>query len=94
MTGRERLIATLTGRMPDRVPMCETTFWPATLERWHKEGLPPGCDPVDYFGLDKIVPGVSFDGTFGLEVKTLAETEKFIVEKDGFGATWKYWKNG
>jgi uroporphyrinogen decarboxylase len=70
--------------------------WPDTIERWHKEGLPENCKDdfsmADYFGLDKM-GGVSFESTFGLKAEIVEETEKFIFEKDGFGATWKHWKN-
>ena len=32
--------------------MLDISYWPETLRRWEQEGLPPGADPREYFGLD------------------------------------------
>jgi len=96
MDSKERIRVVLNGGIPDRMPIVQLSFWPATIERWHKEGLPEECKDdlslADYFGLDKM-GGVDFDGTFGLKPEIVEETESFITEKDGFGAVWKWWKN-
>lgn len=91
MTSQERIKIVLGGGVPDRVPLCETGFWPQTIERWKKEGLPEG-DPLDYFKMDHI-SGISYDGTFRLPGKVLEETAEYRIETDGYGRTFKAWKN-
>lgn len=92
MTSRERILAALDRRQPDRLPLCETTIWPETLERWRQEGLPPGVDPVDHFGLDRIACiNDLFDPSFGLPVRVLEQTEEHRVVVDAYGKTVKEW---
>lgn len=50
----------------DRIPMIgEICYWPETIERWHKEGLPAQATPYDYFGLD-MIQFFSYDGSLRL----------------------------
>ncbi len=92
MTSRERLTATLNHRIPDRVPMVDISFWPETLERWRKEGMPDGVSPDEYFGLDTIAR-VAFDGSFQLPSETLEESENWRIRRDANGVTIKEWKD-
>src|SRR5512140_2691454 len=98
MTSRERILAALERRQPDRLPVCETTFWPETLDRWHKEGLPAGVtldnrEALDAcFGLDSIAcTNDLFDPSFGLPVRTLEQTAEYRVIVDSYGKTVKEW---
>ncbi|PIZ17229.1 hypothetical protein COY51_00830 [Candidatus Desantisbacteria bacterium CG_4_10_14_0_8_um_filter_39_17] len=91
MTSQERISKVLAGEIPDRVPLCEICFWPQTVERWKKEGLPEDIAPLDYFEMDHI-SGISFDGTFQLPVKVLEDTIEYRIETDGYGRTLKVWK--
>jgi hypothetical protein len=58
MNSRERIIETLNFKIPDRVPIFESSFWPATIERWHREGLPDAiresCQIHEYLGMDMV----------------------------------------
>jgi uroporphyrinogen decarboxylase len=68
--------------------MCETTFWPETLERWHAEGLPAGVDPVEHFRLDPIACiNDLFDPSFGLPERTLEQISDRRVYVDRYGKT-------
>jgi uroporphyrinogen decarboxylase len=40
VTTRDRLLAVISGRKPDRLPNVEFGYWEETLTRWHGEGLP------------------------------------------------------
>ena len=92
MNSRERILAALEGKKPDRIPIMEIAIWPETIERWEKEGLPSGVSPQDYFELDK-VEFFTFDGSLKLEEKTIKEDEESKTFIDGDGCTYKAWKN-
>jgi uroporphyrinogen decarboxylase len=90
MTSRERLAAVLGRAIPDRVPMVDIAFWPATIERWRQEGLPDGLAPEQYFGLD-VIACVPFDCSLQLPERTLEETSDYRIHVDGDGVTTKSW---
>jgi uroporphyrinogen decarboxylase len=72
------------------VPLCDLTFWPETLETWHRAGFPAGADPVDHFGLDRIVCiNDLFEPSFGLAPRIVEETADHRVTTDGYGKTVK-----
>jgi len=83
---------TLELKIPDKVPITEGGYWPETIERWRKEGLPENVDPITYLGMDRLL-FVSYDSTLGLEERVLSETEDKIVKVDRDGATFMHWKN-
>ena len=90
MTSAERIRAALARQKPDRVPMCELTFWPETLQLWQQQGFPAGADPVDYFGLDRIACiNDLFDPSFGLQPRVIEETRDYRIATDGYGKTVK-----
>ncbi|MCG3125739.1 MAG: hypothetical protein CHACPFDD_00565 [Phycisphaerae bacterium] len=94
MTSRERILAALDRRTVDQLPMCETQFWPETLERWRCEGFPPGADPVEFFGLDPIAcVNDLFDPSFQLPERLIEETDEYRVDLDRYGKTVKSWKH-
>ena len=92
MKSRERVRTVLNFGIPDRVPTVDIGFWPATLERWRKEGLPEDATPDDHFGLDRI-PRIRFSSTFGLEPELLEETDEYKVHRDENGVLQKAWKD-
>ncbi len=95
MNSRQRILAALDRRQPDRLPMWETTIWPETLERWHAEGLPPGTDLNAYFGLDPLACiNDLFDPSFGLPERTLETTDEYRVYVDRYAKTVKEWLRG
>lgn len=95
MDTRTRYLAAL-GRQPvDRLPLCELSFWPETLQRWEQEGLAPGTDLNAHFGLDPLVcVNDLFEPSLGLPIEVLEETADFRVARDGYGKVEKHWRQG
>ena len=77
MNSQERVRTAISLEEPDRVPMHEAV-WQATVDRWHKEGLPEAAGPDEYFDFD--FAGIGADLSPGFEVKVLSEDDKYIVE--------------
>jgi len=72
--------------------MLDTCYWPQTIERWRREGLPEGVSPTEFFGLDEI--GIlAFQANLNLPEETLEETEEYIIRRDADGVIVKSWKN-
>ncbi|MCM8759079.1 MAG: hypothetical protein NC906_04825 [Candidatus Omnitrophica bacterium] len=91
MNSSERIKTVLRGEIPDRIPICEVSFWPKTIERWKKEGLPENTDPIDYLGMDRIRFLYSKRG-FYFEKKILGENEEQIIYIDEYGKKMIDWK--
>lgn len=72
--------------------MVEISFWPETVARWRKEGLPEGVAPDDFFGLDRIDIRRPFDGSLLLAEQVIEENEDYKLEKNSNGVTVKSWK--
>lgn len=90
---RDRICAALEHKTLDRIPICETHFWPETIKRWQKEGLPGNTEPVDYFELDKLVVDYPVDcGFFPYEI--FEETQEYRIDLNPYGTTVKYPLNG
>ncbi|MBS3763012.1 MAG: hypothetical protein KGZ25_06885, partial [Planctomycetes bacterium] len=53
MTSRERFQCMYEHKEADRIPVIDSP-WGATIERWHKEGMPEDTTFVDFFGLDHV----------------------------------------
>jgi len=83
----------LAGEIPDRVPLFEMCFWPQTIQRWQKEGLPEGVSPIDFLEMDHLA-FLQFDDTLGLEPKVLEDKLDYQIVTDSYGKTLKQWKNG
>jgi uroporphyrinogen decarboxylase len=88
MSGRQRILAALSGRDSDRVPLTEIGLWPETLQRWRAEGLPTNVSPHDFFDLDTI-EFFSYDASLGLKEATLREDGRHRVYTDGDGCTYR-----
>lgn len=92
MTSRERILAALERRTPDRLPICDLSFWPETIERWEGEGYPRGADPADVFDLDRMACiNDLFEPSFGLPERVLEETDAYRITVDSYGKTVKSW---
>lgn len=91
MTSRERFARMYEHRAADRIPIIDSP-WGATIERWHREGMPQGVDYVEYFGLDRVAH-IGVDNSPRYEARTLEETEEYRVHTTSWGATLRNWKH-
>lgn len=91
MTSRERFTRMFEHREADRIPIIDTP-WGATLERWHREGMPNNVDFSDYFGLDKIVT-IHTDNSPRFPEKVIQETDEYVISTTKWGVTLKNWKH-
>jgi len=91
MTSRERMIAALSHREADRVPILEE-IWSTTKDRWVREGMPADVSFERYFGIDEYVV-ISADCSFRLPEETIEETDEFVVRRDANGSHVKTWKH-
>jgi uroporphyrinogen decarboxylase len=95
MNSRQRILAALDRRPPDRLPLWETTIWPETLARWRAEGLPESADLNEYFGLDPLACiNDLFDPSPGLTERTLEAADQYRIYVDRYGKTVKEWCQG
>lgn len=108
MNAKERFIATLTFEKTDRPFRWETpAVWPATIKKWHKEGLPEHitCSNItdsevyDYFGMDKLgwlpFPGGWITDPFHpmFEAKTIEDDGVSLTIQDADGIVKKIMKD-
>ncbi|MCM8830295.1 MAG: uroporphyrinogen decarboxylase family protein, partial [Candidatus Omnitrophica bacterium] len=91
MRSDERIKRVLAGKIPDRVPICEVSFWPKTIERWKKEGLPEDVDVYEYLEMDRITI-FYYNSGFYPETKILDERDEYYVFIDNYGKKVKDWK--
>jgi len=91
MTSRERFQCMYQHQEADRVPIIDSP-WPATIERWHHEGMPEGMSFVDYFGLDHVA-GISADNSPRYPARTIEETDEYVIQTTRWGATLRNWKH-
>jgi len=73
----------------DRPPLYEWLgFWPDTINRWHREGLPVGTSVKDYFGFEEWEPiPIDFGPIPRFVARTLQEDERVKVYVDELGVT-------
>ena len=84
MNARERYYATTHFLPTDRPFFLPTWCWDGTIERWHKEGLPEGMSPAEYFGTDRYeVAPVNTGplGTVGGVIKLDPPFERVVYEE-------------
>ena len=91
MTSHERFRRMFDHREADRVPVIDGP-WGATVERWHREGMPTDVSYVDFFDLDRVA-GIGVDNSPRFEAKVLEETDEYRITTTSFGATEKNWKH-
>jgi len=78
-------------READRVPIIDGP-WGATIERWHREGMPEDVDFVDFFGLDRVAH-IGADNSPRYEAKVVEETDDYVINTSTWGVTSKSWKH-
>ncbi|HEO72019.1 MAG TPA: hypothetical protein ENN80_12205, partial [Candidatus Hydrogenedentes bacterium] len=91
MTTRERFARMFEHREADRVPIVDIP-WPATIERWRREGMPEDMDFVDFFDLDH-VSGIHCDISPRYEAKVVEETPEYTISTTPWGVTLKNWRH-
>jgi uroporphyrinogen decarboxylase len=91
MTTYERMTRMFAHREADRVPVLDSP-WAATLERWHREGLPENVNFMDYFDLDRF-DGLGLDNSPRYPTRVVEETDEFSVTTTAWGATLRNWKH-
>lgn len=72
--------------------MTDLCYWPETVRRWEREGLPPGADLYDYFGLDRIFLYYPDDSP-RFETGVIEADGETAVVTDEWGRTVRQWKN-
>ena len=90
MDSRERVLAALNHEEADRVPMHDSP-WAASIERWHKEGMPDDVSPAEYFDYEIVCFGA--DTTPQLPVEVIEETEEYVLHTTSFGGLRRDHKN-
>jgi len=91
LTTRERFNRMYEHKDADRVPIIDYP-WPATIERWHSEGMPSNIDYVDYFDIDRYIM-IGADSSPRFEQKTIEETDEYITTITEWGTTLRNWKH-
>lgn len=91
-TARDRITAALEHRTLDRIPLCDTAYWPETIARWESEGLPRGVDPIEYFEMDRLCPVGGFRTDF-FPHEIYEDTDEYCVDLNGEGTVVKWYKN-
>ncbi len=94
MTKREIIRELLAKQLPDRVGLNEH-FWPHIIDNaWQAQGIQPGTDFSERFNLDlKSVSWFSAPAPRSDLVAVVEESEEWTVHRDGWGASFKTWKN-
>jgi len=91
MTTHERMKRMYEHREADRIPIMDAP-WGATIERWHREGLPEGVDFTDFFELDHL-PTIAADTSPRYPQKVIEETDEYKIYTSSWGVTMKQWKH-
>lgn len=92
LTSHERIQRMFAHQDADRIPVIDDP-WDATIERWHREGLPEKQSFVDYFELDQFIKPKLTDNSPLYPVQTLSETETDITYTSEWGVTMRQWKH-
>jgi len=91
MTSHERFARMFAHQEADRIPIIDDP-WPATIERWQREGMPQDMDFRDYFGLDKVA-SIGVDISPRYPERVIEETDAYRIHTTAYGATLKDWKH-
>lgn len=98
MTGRERFLKTARGELKGELflPFNLNYGWfmEETLERWRAEGMPPGVDPLEFFGFDRIefTGGRPYSLLPPFQEVVVSEDAETQVIRDGTGVTKRVFK--
>jgi uroporphyrinogen decarboxylase len=84
ISGRDRMIAALTHRECDRIPIIEE-IWPTTQTRWVNEGLPADVPFARHLGIEEFLC-FGIDDSFGFPVRVEEETAQHSFRWDANGA--------
>ena len=84
ISARDRLVAALTHRECDRVPIIEE-IWPSTQTRWISEGMPAEVPYARHLGIEDFLC-FGIDDSFGFPVRVEQETPQHIFTWDANGA--------
>jgi len=90
MTSRERALAALSHKEPDRIPIQDSP-WETTIRRWKKEGMPQDCEAAAYFNYEFRFCGANV--CYYRENKTIEETGEYIIQFGMDGQTLRNWKD-
>jgi len=98
MSVRERFLRTMRYEPVDR-PLRPPPGnpWPATRERWEREGLPKGVNLAEYFGMDDLkIRHVGIETLFWppFAVEVLEETDEFVIRINERGVKVREFKDG
>jgi uroporphyrinogen decarboxylase len=91
MTSHERFSRMFAHKEADRIPIIDDP-WKATIERWHREGMPAGMSFVEYFDLDKAAH-ILVDNSPRYEERVLDESDEHITYTSKWGVTQREWKH-
>jgi len=90
MTSQERIRLALQLKEADRVAIHDGP-WATTVARWHKEGLPEGVSPHQFFHYEFV--GIGPDLSLRLPTETVEETDEYIIQRGANGALHRNWKS-
>lgn len=88
-TTRRRMQCMYDHREADRIPLADIP-WPATLERWRREGMPAEVDFAEFFDLDRFA-SIHVDTSPRFEARILEETPECQTRTTRWGVTLKNW---
>lgn len=89
MTSRERVRLALEHKEADRVAIQDGP-WGTTVARWHKEGLPEGVSPHEFFHYE--FASIGPDISLRIPTEKLEETDEYVVQRGANGAVHRNWK--
>lgn len=91
LTSRERILRAIEHKTADRIPIMEIP-WDATIQRWHKEGLPDGVPWWQFFDVDHVAE-INVDVSPRYPRVTVEETDEYEIYTSAWGVTMKQFKN-
>jgi hypothetical protein len=94
MTKREIINTLLAKQLPERVGLNES-FWPFIGENaWQAQGIAPDTDFIRRFNLDlRSIAWFSAPAPRPDLARVVAESDAWVVNRDGWGADTKTWKH-
>jgi hypothetical protein len=82
MSKKERVIAAIERKNPDRIPISDS-YWDDTLTRWRSEGMPAAIEPQEYFDLD--VYQLSIDSSPRVTPREISRDDENFTFRDRMG---------